>query len=91
MPSIRRLASTSVLLAALAVVPAAHARVVLVATGDSAATLTDVTTNKVVARIPRGRALARGRRSRPTGRAGTSRPGVAWPRSTSPPARSSPA
>ena len=54
MPSIRRLAFASVLLAALAVVPAAHARVVLVATGDSAATLTDVTTNKVVARIPVG-------------------------------------
>ena len=32
-------------------VPAAHARVVLVASGDGAATLTDVTTNKVVARI----------------------------------------
>ena len=54
MPSIRRLAFLSVVLAALAVVPAAHARVVLVASGDSAATLTDVTTNKVVARIPVG-------------------------------------
>ena len=36
MPFTRRLASVSVLLAALAVAPAAHARVVLVATGDGA-------------------------------------------------------
>src|SRR4051794_32925250 len=36
---------------ALAVAPTAGARVVVVASGDRAATLTDVTTNKVVARI----------------------------------------
>ena len=54
MPSMRHVTTVSVLLAALAVAPAAHARVVVVASGDGAATLTDVTTNKVVARIPVG-------------------------------------
>src|SRR3954466_7160308 len=40
--------------AALLAPSAASARVVLVATGDGAATLTDVATNKVVTRIPVG-------------------------------------
>src|SRR3954469_11651282 len=40
--------------AALLAPAAASARVVLVATGDGAATLTDVATNQVVARIPVG-------------------------------------
>src|SRR3954453_12834446 len=40
--------------AALLAPSAASARVVLVATGDGAATLTDVATNQVVARIPVG-------------------------------------
>src|SRR4051795_4665021 len=47
--------------AALLAPSAASARVVLVATGDGAATLTDVATNQVVARIPvggRSRAVA---------------------------------
>src|SRR4051812_27366103 len=51
MPSMRQLTPVLAALSALAVVPAAHARVVVVASGDGAATLTDVTTNKVVARI----------------------------------------
>src|SRR4051794_39464354 len=51
MPSMRQLTPVLAVLAALAMVPAAHARVVVVASGDGAATLTDVTTNKVVARI----------------------------------------
>src|SRR4051812_39539339 len=52
MPSmLRSLAPAALAVAALAVVPVAHARVVVVATGDAAATLTDVTTNKVVARV----------------------------------------
>jgi DNA-binding beta-propeller fold protein YncE len=42
------------LAAALLAPAAASARVVLVATGDGAATLTDVATNQVVARIPVG-------------------------------------
>jgi Ca2+-binding RTX toxin-like protein len=48
--------SVPVILAAatLAVAPSADARVVVVASGDSAATLTDVTTNKVVARVAVG-------------------------------------
>ncbi|MEA2321528.1 MAG: hypothetical protein QOD81_1378, partial [Solirubrobacteraceae bacterium] len=50
------------LAAAVLLAPAAaHARVVLVASGDGAATLTDVATNQVVARIPvggRSRAVA---------------------------------
>ena len=54
MPFPRRFAFVSVLFAALAVAPAAHARVVLVATADGNAALTDVTTNKVVARVPVG-------------------------------------
>ena len=54
MPSMRQRTSVLVVLSALAVVPAAHARVVVVASGDGAATLTDVTTNRVVARIPIG-------------------------------------
>ena len=62
MPSMRQLTSVLAVLSAFAPVPAAHARVVVVASGDGAATLTDVTTNKVVARIARGRALARRRR-----------------------------
>ena len=47
--------------AALLAPAAAHARVVLVATGDGTATLTDVATNQVVTRIPvggRSRAVA---------------------------------
>ncbi|MEN3281057.1 MAG: hypothetical protein V7607_2197, partial [Solirubrobacteraceae bacterium] len=52
MPSTRRFfAPVGLAVAALAVAPAAHARVVVVATGDAAATLTDVTTNEVVARV----------------------------------------
>ena len=51
MPSMRQLTSVLAVLSAFALVPAAHARVVVVASGDGAATLTDVTTNKVVARI----------------------------------------
>src|SRR3954462_12804791 len=53
--------------AALLAPSAASARVVLVATGDGAATLTDVATNAVVARIPvggRSRAVAAAPRSR---------------------------
>src|SRR4051794_20699954 len=47
------------LLFALLAPAGAHARVVLVATGDGTATLTDVATNQVVARIPvRGRSRA---------------------------------
>src|SRR3954451_17569992 len=44
----------ALLAAALLAPAAASARVVLVATGDGAATLTDVATNQVVARIPVG-------------------------------------
>ena len=69
MPSMRQLTPVLVLLAALAVVPAAHARVVVVATGDGTATLTDVTTNKVVARIPVG-GRARGAAVAPDGTRG---------------------
>src|SRR3954463_11080634 len=63
MPSMRQLTPVLAVLSALAVVPAAHARVVVVASGDGAATLTDVTTNKVVARTgggarPRAAAVA---------------------------------
>src|SRR6185312_7024066 len=47
----------------------AQARVVLVATGDGTATLTDVTTNKVVARIPVG-GRARGAAVAPDGTRG---------------------
>jgi Ca2+-binding RTX toxin-like protein len=55
MPSMHRLSALSALaFALLAVAPAAHARVVVVASGDAAATLTDVTTNKVAARIAVG-------------------------------------
>ncbi|HMI70747.1 MAG TPA: hypothetical protein VK510_12210, partial [Solirubrobacteraceae bacterium] len=55
MPSMHRfLVPLLFVAAALAIVPAASARVVVVASGDSAATLTDVTTNKVVARIAVG-------------------------------------
>ena len=39
---------------ALAAAPSAHARAIVVASGDGAATLTDVTTNKVVARVAVG-------------------------------------
>src|SRR4051794_19876626 len=42
------------LLFALLAPAGAHARVVLVATGDGTATLTDVATNQVVARVPVG-------------------------------------
>src|SRR3954469_25932929 len=59
MPAMRQLTPVLAVLSAFAVVPAAHARVVVVASGDGAATLTDVTTNRVVARI------AVGARSRP--------------------------
>ena len=52
MPSMHRFLVPSLL--ALAVAPAAHARVVVVASGDASATLTDVTTNKVAARIAVG-------------------------------------
>ena len=69
MPSMRQLTPVLVLLAALAVVPAAHARVVVVATDDGTATLTDVTTNKVVARIPVG-GRARGAAVAPDGTRG---------------------
>src|SRR4051812_11380799 len=44
----------ALLAAALLAPAAASARVVLVATGDGAATLTDVATNQVAARIPLG-------------------------------------
>ena len=54
MLSMRQLTPVLAFLAALAVVPAAQARVVLVATGDGTATLTDVATNQVVARVPVG-------------------------------------
>jgi hypothetical protein len=55
MPSMHRFLVTALLaVAALAVAPAAYARVVVVASGDAAATLTDVTTNKVVARVSVG-------------------------------------
>ncbi|HKE79358.1 MAG TPA: hypothetical protein VKB54_08625, partial [Solirubrobacteraceae bacterium] len=57
----RQLAPIAVLLAALVLAPAAGARVVVVASGDGAATLTDVNTNQVVARVPvggRSRAVA---------------------------------
>src|SRR5215207_1792982 len=55
MPSMPRCSLPLVVgLAALAVAPTAGARVVVVATGDRAATLTDVSTNKVSARIPVG-------------------------------------
>jgi YVTN family beta-propeller protein len=50
----RRFTLLTTLLAALAVAPAADARVVVVASGDGAATLTDVTTNKVAARVAVG-------------------------------------
>src|SRR4029079_2109743 len=53
--------SALVAAAALLAPAAAHARVVLVATGDGAATLTDVATNQIVTRIPvggRSRAVA---------------------------------
>ena len=46
--------SALVAAAALLAPAAAHARVVLVATGDGAATLTDVATNQIVTRIPVG-------------------------------------
>jgi hypothetical protein len=67
MPSIRRLAFLTVLLATLAVVPAAHARVVLVATADGNATLTDADDQQ--GRCPRthrrgARAVAIARRTR---------------------------
>ena len=54
MPSMRRLTPVLAVLFAFALVPAAHARVIVVAGGDGAATLTDVTTNKVAARIAVG-------------------------------------
>lgn len=55
MPSMHRFSAPVVLaMALLALAPAAHARVVVVASGDRAATLTDVTTNKVAARIAVG-------------------------------------
>src|SRR3954449_12200968 len=52
----RRFAKLLPALLALALLApaAAHARVVLVATGDGTATLTDVATNQVVARVPVG-------------------------------------
>ena len=55
MPSMRQLTSVLAVLAALARLGPRRARArVVVASGDGAATLTDVTTNKVVARIPVG-------------------------------------
>src|SRR5215218_10560927 len=50
----RRLAPILAVLAAFLAPAAAHARVVVVATGDGTAALTDVTTNQVVARVPVG-------------------------------------
>src|SRR5215212_1849143 len=50
----RRLAPILAVLAAFLAPAAAHARVVVVATGDGTATLTDVATNQVVARVPVG-------------------------------------
>src|SRR5215213_10780329 len=51
----RRLAPILIVLAAALLAPAvAHARVVVVATGDGTAALSDVATNQVVARVPVG-------------------------------------
>src|SRR5213078_985363 len=54
MPTMGQLTPVLAVLFAIALAPAAHARVVVVASGDGAATLTDVTTNRVVARVPVG-------------------------------------
>src|SRR4051794_2560008 len=73
------------LLFALLAPAGAHARVVLVATGDGTATLTDVATNQVVARVPvggrsRAAVAAPGRPRGYVAAGGAAPPGGAGPR-----------